>query len=385
MLRYLTAGESHGPCLTTIIEGIPAGLKLNAEAVNAQLERRQRGYGRGKRMLIERDRVRITSGVRGGFTLGSPVCLEIQNRDWDNWRDYMAPDIEANLKEKRITQPRPGHADLAGGIKYRHRDLRNVLERASARETAARVAAGSVARVFLEALGVIINSHVVRIGEVEVDYKDLNLGNIAEAAKSPVMCIDAEKSEEMVEAIAQAAQAGESLGGVFEVLIDNVPAGLGSYVHWDRRLDGLLAQAFLSIPGIKGIEFGLGFKGASMFGSEVHDEIHYSEECGFYRTTNNAGGIEGGMSNGERIIIRAAMKPIPTLVNSLTSVDILTKTPVKAAVERADVCAVPAASVVGEAAAAFTLAQVFLEKFGGDYMEEVFANVARYRGYERQV
>lgn len=385
MLRYLTAGESHGPVLTTIVEGLPSGLELTAEAINAQLERRQRGYGRGARMLLERDRVKITSGVRGGLTLGSPVCLQIENKDWENWRECMAVGRDADLSVKRITNPRPGHADLAGGIKYRHSDLRNVLERASARETAARVAAGTCARIFLEALGIIINSHVVQIGNVCVNYEELDLGDMAGAAKSPVMCIDEAAAEEMLAAISAAAKAGDTLGGVFEVFVENVPAGLGSYVHWDRRLDGLIGQAVLSIQGVKGVEFGLGFKGASMPGSGVHDEIAYSDDSGFYRRTNNAGGIEGGMSNGERIVVRGAMKPIPTMMNSLPSVDFDTKVPVRAAVERSDVCAVPAAAVVGEAVVAFSLAQAVLEKFGGDYMEEIFANVARYRGYERQV
>jgi len=385
MLRYLTAGESHGPTLTTIIEGLPAGMELTAEAINAQLERRQRGYGRGPRMFFECDRVKITAGVRGGLTLGSPVCLQIENRDWENWQECMAVGKDANLEVRRITQPRPGHADLAGGIKYRHYDLRNVLERASARETAARVAAGSAARIFLESLGVVINSHVISIGNVFAEYDKVDFGDLAKAQQSPVMCIDEEKTQEMLGAIARAKDSGDTLGGVFEVLVDNVPAGIGSYVHWDRRLDGLIAQAVMSIPGIKGVEFGTGFKGASMPGSKVHDEIGYSEDLGFYRKTNNAGGIEGGMSNGERIVVRAAMKPIPTMVNSLESVDISTKAPVKAAVERSDICAVPSAAVVAEAVIAFTLAQAFLEKFGGDYMEEVFANVARYRGYERQV
>lgn len=385
MLRYMTAGESHGPGLTAIVEGIPAGLELTADAINIQLERRQRGFGRGKRMTIESDRVRITGGVRGGVTLGSPVCLQIENKDWENWRDCMSPDKHADLEAMRVTQPRPGHADLAGGIKYRHRDLRNVLERASARETAARVAAGSVARAFLEALGIIINSHVVRIGSVAAEYNELDLGMLAQAADSPVMCIDPEKTEQMLAEISEAASQGDTLGGVFEIILENVPAGIGSYVHWDRRLDGIIAQALASIPGIKGVEFGLGFQGAALPGSQVHDAIFYSEELGFNRKTNSAGGIEGGMSNGEPIVIRAAMKPIPTLVHSLLSVDIGTKVPVRAAVERSDVCAVPAAAVVGEAAAAFALAQAFLEKFGGDYMEEILADVAKYRGYERQV
>ena len=385
MLRYMTAGESHGPGLTAIVEGIPAGLELTADAINIQLERRQQGFGRGKRMTIESDRARITGGVRGGATLGSPVCLQIENKDWENWRDCMSPDKHADLEAMRVTQPRPGHADLAGGIKYRHRDLRNVLERASARETAARVAAGSVARAFLEALGIIINSHVVRIGSVAAEYNELDLGMLAQAADSPVMCIDPEKTEQMLAEISEAASQGNTLGGVFEIILENVPAGIGSYVHWDRRLDGIIAQALVSIPGIKGVEFGLGFQGAALPGSEVHDAIFYSEDLGFNRKTNNAGGIEGGMSNGEPIVIRAAMKPIPTLVHSLLSVDIVTKVPGRAAVERSDVCAVPAAAVVGEAAAAFALAQAFLEKFGGDYMEEILADVAKYRGYERQV
>lgn len=385
MLRYLTAGESHGPSLTTIIEGLPAGLELTAEAINAQLQRRQKGYGRGPRMLFECDRVKITGGVRGGLTLGSPVCLQIENKDWENWDECMAIGKDANLEVRKITQPRPGHADLAGGIKYRHHDLRNVLERASARETAARVAAGTAARIFLEALGIVINSHVVRIGDVSAEYDKVDLGDLAKAAQSPVMCIDEEKTQEMLGAISRAKEEGDTLGGIFEVLVDNVPAGIGSYVHWDRRLDGLIAQGVLSIPGIKGLEFGAGFLAAAKPGSQIHDPIVYSEDCGFYHSTNNAGGIEGGMSNGERIVVRAVMKPIPTMVNSLPSVDILTKVPVKAAVERSDVCAVPSAAVVGEAVVAFTLAQAFLEKFGGDYMEEIFANVARYRGYERQV
>lgn len=385
MLRYMTAGESHGPGLTTIVEGVPAGLELTADVINTQLERRQRGFGRGNRMSIECDRVKITAGVRGGLTLGSPICLQIENRDWENWRECMSPDRHADLEVKRITGPRPGHADLAGGIKYRHKDLRNVLERASARETAARVAAGSVARTFLEALGIKIYSHVVGIGTVTAEYDTLDLGMLAETFRSPVMCVDPDKSEQMMAAISSAANQGNTLGGVFEIIIDNVPSGVGSYVHWDRKLDGLIAQALMSIQGIKGVEFGLGFRGSELPGSEVHDEISYSEDLGFFRKTNNAGGIEGGMSNGERIIVRAAMKPIPTLVNSLSSVDISTKSPVRAAVERSDVCAVPAAAVVGEAVTAFSLAQALLEKFGGDYMEEIFADVARYRGYERQV
>ncbi|KUK11048.1 MAG: Chorismate synthase [Clostridia bacterium 41_269] len=385
MFRFLTAGESHGPCLTAIIEGIPAGLELSEKAINFQLQRRQRGYGRGKRMELERDRVKITSGVRGGFTLGSPICLVIENKDWENWQDIMAADKSADLEAKKVTAPRPGHADLAGAIKYRHKDMRNVLERASARETAARVAVGAVARIFLEALGININSHVIRIGNVAIDINKIEPHMLSKALDSPVMCIDSEKAEEMLREIDNAKREGDSLGGIFEVIAENVPPGLGSYAHWDRRLDGRLAQALMSIPGVKGVEFGIGFKAAEKPGSEVHDAIYYNDDRGFYRLTNNAGGLEGGMSNGEPIIARAAMKPIPTLIKSLPSVDIRTKKPVKAAVERSDVCAVPAAAVVGEAVVSIVLAEAVLEKFGGDYMEEIFNEVARYRGYERQV
>ena len=385
MLRFLTAGESHGPSLTAIIEGIPAGLELSPEDINKQLERRQKGYGRGERMSIETDRVRITGGIRGGKTLGSPISLLIQNKDWENWEAVMAAGNEARLDVRRVTQPRPGHADLPGGIKYRHGDLRNVLERASARETAARVAVGSVARVFLEALGILIGSHVISIGSVSYDSSEVSFSDLASAEMSPVMCIDSEKTGEMVLEIEKAKREGDSLGGVFEVLGDNVPSGLGSYVHWDRRLDGRLTMAVMSIPGIKGVEVGGGFAAASLPGSKVHDAIYYNDDCGYYRKTNNAGGLEGGITNGETVVLRAAMKPIPTLVNSLSSVDIETKMPVRAAVERSDVCAVFSAAVTGEAMVAFVLAQAVLEKFGGDYMEEVFEDVARYRGYERQV
>ncbi|NLO90287.1 MAG: chorismate synthase [Clostridia bacterium] len=385
MFRFLTAGESHGPCLTAIIEGIPAGLELKEKDINFQLQRRQRGYGRGKRMELEQDRVKITSGVRGGVTLGSPISLVIENKDWGNWQDIMAVDKSADLEAKKVTAPRPGHADLPGAVKYRHKDLRNVLERASARETAARVAVGAVARIFLESLGININSHVIRIGKVAVDTGQVDRGKLAKAMDSPVMCIDREKTEEMLKEVDAAKREGDSLGGMFEVIADNVPPGLGSYVHWDRRLDGRLAQAIMSIPGVKGVEIGIGFEAAEKPGSQVHDAIYYNDDRGFYRLTNNAGGIEGGMSNGEPIIARAAMKPIPTLIKSLPSVDIKTKKPVKAAVERSDVCAVPAAAVIGEAVVSIVLAEAVLEKFGGDYMEEIFAEVARYRGYERQV
>ncbi|NLK01391.1 MAG: chorismate synthase [Clostridia bacterium] len=384
-MRFLTAGESHGPCLTAIIEGIPSGLELSSEAVNRQLERRQRGYGRGKRMDIERDRVKIKSGVRDGVTLGSPICLVIENRDWEKWQSIMAVEKGANLTSRKVTSPRPGHADLAGGIKYRHGDLRNVLERASARETAARVAVGAVARIFLEVLGIMIGSHVIQIGSAAADIGEADLAKLAEASKSPIMCADPNKSKEMMEEIDDAQRNGDSLGGIFEVIVENVPPGLGSYVHWDRRLDGHLAQALMSIPGIKGVEIGSGFASAGLPGSQVHDPIYYNDDLGLYRNTNNAGGLEGGMSNGEPIVTRAAMKPIPTLMKSLPSVDLNTRTPTKAAVERSDVCAVPAAAVTGEAMAAIVVAGAVLEKFGGDYMEEVFEKMARYRGYERQV
>lgn len=386
MLRYLTAGESHGPALTAIVEGIPAGLPLTEEFINKQLSRRQGGYGRGARMTIESDQARFLSGVRSGLTLGSPVTLIIENRDWENWSETMSPDPGANINERIVTRPRPGHADLAGALKYRHDDIRNVLERSSARETAARVAAGSVARRLLEELGIKIIGHVVSIGGLfaaadNLDRPDHQLL----AAESRIYCIDLEAEKAMVEKIDKAKEAGDTLGGTFEIRAYGVPAGLGSYVHWDRRIDSRLAAALMSIQAVKGVEIGLGFASTNLPGSQVQDEIFYKKPGGFYRKTNRAGGIEGGVTNGEVIILRAAMKPIPTLRRPLKSVDIVTKKKLEASVERSDVCAVPAASVIGEAVVAWELAKACLEKFGGDSMAELKSNWDHYLSYLRKV
>ncbi|MGB9919523.1 MAG: chorismate synthase [Moorellales bacterium] len=377
-LRFLTAGESHGPQLTVIVEGVPAGLPLEAEYINRWLSRRQQGYGRGGRMAIEQDRAEIVAGVRGGLTLGSPIGLVVRNRDWENWREVMAPGPEARLDERVITRPRPGHADLAGAMKYRHLDLRNVLERASARETAARVAAGAVAARLLEAVGIELRAHVVRIGPVKASAP-VDPETLGRVWSSPVFCADPEAEKAVMAAIDRAREEGDTLGGVFEILVLGLPPGLGSYAHWDRRLDGRLAQALMSIPGIRGVEIGLGFEAASRRGSEVHDPIFWEAGRGFYRGSNHAGGLEGGVTNGQPLVLRAAMKPIPTLRKPLVSVDLRDRQPVLAAYERSDVCAVPAASVVGEAMVALVLADALLEKVGGDSLEEVRANLENYR------
>ncbi|MGI6552871.1 MAG: chorismate synthase [Bacillota bacterium] len=371
MIRFFTAGESHGPQLTAIVEGMPAGITIKTEKINSFLERRQQGYGRGGRMAIEKDRVQLVSGVRGEKTLGSPITLLVKNKDWANWQEIMDPGPRALLDKKQVSKPRPGHADLSGAIKYCHRDLRNVLERASARETAARVAVGALVMQFLEILGIRVTSHVVSIGGITMSSSYQASEDDAGSVPSPVFCPDRESSRKMVEAIEKARRKGDTLGGIFEIQIMNVPPGLGSYVHWDRRLDGQLAQVLMSIPGVKGVEIGLGFTSAELPGSQVHDGIHYSEARGFYRLSNRAGGLEGGMSNGETIVLRAAMKPIPTLMKPLPSVDLETKKTEEASIERSDVCAVPAASVVGEAVVAPVLANAILEKFGGDSMEGI--------------
>lgn len=375
-LRWFTAGESHGPALVGILEGVPAGLRLDPEDVDRELSRRQRGHGRGGRMEIERDRAEFLSGVRWGKTTGAPIAIRIANRDWANWRGIMEPFGSPPSDYRPPTVPRPGHADLPGALKYRHTDLRDVIERSSARETAARVALGAVAKRFLRECGVGIASHVISIHTVRTEIDPLSLGLSpdeinARADRSPVRCLDPEVEREMVARIDAAAQAGDTVGGVFEVVATGVPPGLGSYVQWDRRLDGRLAWALMSIPGVKGVEVGAGFRAASRYGSEVHDEIFWKEGEGFHRRTNRAGGIEGGITNGEPVVIRAAMKPIPTLRKPLRSVDLLTKEPASAHRERSDVCAVPAAAVVGEAMVALVLAEALLEKFGGDTMEEV--------------
>jgi len=379
-LRFLTAGESHGEALTTVIDGIPAGLPLAEADINEDLARRQRGYGRGGRMKIERDQAHISSGVRWGMTLGSPITLTIQNRDWENWKQTMSVGAPPEgTAPKTVTRPRPGHADLAGAMKYAHHDIRNVLERSSARETTARVAVAGVAKKLLGEFGITILSHVIEIGGIRVGALELPWDEIRRRAEeSEVRCADPETERAMIEAIDRAKAAGDTLGGVFEVVALGCPVGLGSYVQWDRKLDGLLAQAFCSIHAIKGAEVGLGFETARRPGSQVHDEILLDKDGGFQRASNSAGGLEGGVTNGQPVIVRAAMKPLSTLRKPLRSVDTQTKEAVEAVVERSDVCAVPAAGVVGEAMMAIVLAAAFLDKFGGDSMDEIRRN---YQGY----
>jgi len=387
LVRYLTAGESHGAVLTAIIEGIPAGLPLTGDYINRQLARRQGGYGRGARMKIESDTVRFLSGVRGGLTLGSPITLQVENKDWEHWSEVMSPEPDGRVEERVVTRPRPGHADLAGALKYRHRDIRNVLERSSARETAARVAAGSVARRFLEELGIKIVGQVVRIGGTEANAGSLTMDELtARLAGSSLQCADPEAEQQMIAEIDRARKAGDTLGGIFEVNCYGIPAGLGSHVQWDRKLDGRLAAAVMSIQAIKGVEIGLGFAAAEQPGSLVQDEIFYGQDReGFYRRANHAGGIEGGVTNGEAVVLRAAMKPIPTLYRPLKSVHIITKEPAEASVERSDTCAVPAACVIGEAVVAWEIAAACLEKCGGDSLAELKDNWHNYLLYLRRV
>jgi chorismate synthase len=378
MIRFLTAGESHGRELSGIIEGIPAGMELPAEYIDAHLSRRQKGYGRGGRMKIESDRVEILSGVRFGKTIGSPIALRIQNNDWPTWEDIMA--IKAGKESEKImkvTLPRPGHADLAGVLKYGFDDIRPVIERSSARETAMRVALGSIARKFLEEFNIRIASHVIQIGKIKtekskVKTEELNTPEITKLSDaSEVRVLDPAISRQMIAAIKTAQKAGNSLGGIFELIVDGLPAGLGSYTHWDKKLDGILAQHICSIPAVKGVEIGDAFLNAARFGSEVHDEILYDKKKGYYRKTNRCGGLEGGVTTGQRLIVRGAMKPIPTLARPLMSVDIHTKKPAAAHKERTDTCSVPAAAVVAEAMTALALINPFLEKFGGDSLQEI--------------
>jgi len=378
--RFLTAGESHGEALTAVIDGVPAGLGLTEEHLNEDLARRQRGYGRGGRMKIERDQAHISSGVRWGVTLGSPITLTIQNRDWENWKQTMAVgEPPAGASAKSITRPRPGHADLAGAMKYGHRDIRNVLERSSARETTARVAVAGVAKRLLREFGITILSHVTEIGGVRIGPLEVLWDEVRSRAEaSEVRCADPAAERAIVEAIDRAKEAGDTLGGVFEVVALGCPVGLGSYVQWDRKLDGRLARAFCSIHAIKGVEIGMGFEAARRLGSQVHDEILFDTESGFHRRSNSAGGLEGGVTNGQPVVVRAAMKPISTLRKPLRSVDMATKETVEAVVERGDVCAVPAAGVVGEAMMALVLVEAFLDKFAGDSIEEIRRN---YQGY----
>ncbi|NRG68834.1 chorismate synthase [Streptococcus suis] len=386
-MRYLTAGESHGPRLTAIIEGVPAGLPLTAEDINADLKRRQGGYGRGSRMQIETDRIEITAGVRHGKTTGAPITLNVTNKDHQKWLDIMAvEDIEEKLKSKRrIKHPRPGHADLVGGMKYRFDDLRNSLERSSARETTMRVAVGAVAKRILAELDIEIANHVVVFGGKEIDVPDgLTVAEIRErAAKSEVSIVNQEREEEIKAYIDQIKRDGDTIGGVVETIVGGVPVGLGSYVQWDKKLDAKLAQAVVSINAFKGAEFGVGFQAGYLKGSQVMDEILWSEQDGYTRRTNNLGGFEGGMTNGEPLVIRGVMKPIPTLYKPLMSVDIDTHEPYKATVERSDPTALPAAGVVMESVVATTIATEILEKFSSDNMEELKAAVASHRDYVR--
>ncbi len=380
----MTAGESHGPELVAVVEGIPAGLPLLAADVDADLARRQRGYGRGGRMRIETDRVRFSGGVRGGETLGSPIALAIPNLDHASWTGRMGAEPFEEPPEA-LTRPRPGHADLAGGLKYDRHDLRDILERASARETAARVAVGAVCRKLLAALGIEVFAHVTAIGQVTTDLGDRALDEVRDAARaSDLSCADPMAEQAMRAAILEASHAGDTLGGTFEVVATGAPPGLGSHVQWDRRLDGRLAQALMSIQAIKGVEIGLGFEAASRRGSEVHDAIAFDAAASaFTRPTNRAGGLEGGLTNGMPIVCRAAMKPIATLRRALPSADVVTKLPFEAAFERSDVCAVPAASVVGEAMVLVTVADALIEKLGGDSLGELRRALEGYRAQLR--
>ena len=385
MLRFLTAGESHGQALVMTLDGMPAGLQLDIDALNAQLKRRQGGYGRGRRMQIESDRAEILAGVRHGVTTGAPIALLIRNRDWVNWQQTMyveseQPEGATGARKADVTRPRPGHADLAGAIKYGHDDIRNVLERASARETAARVAAGSLARQLLARFDVHLVSHVSAIGDVVVPATRTVTFAQAEAIPddSPLRCVEPDLQQRMMAFIDAAKEAGDTVGGAFEVIATGLPPGLGSYVQWDRKLDGRLAQALMCIHAIKAVGIGIGPEVAIRPGSRVHDEIvpPAGDDAGPVRPTNNAGGLEGGVTNGEDVRVSGFMKPIATLMNPLRSVDLTTLAEAPAAIERSDVCAVPAAAVVGEAMVAFVLADAFLEKFGGDSIEEIAQHYA---------
>lgn len=379
-IRFLTAGESHGQALNTIIEGMPAGLELSEDDIAAQLRRRQRGYGRGGRMQIEKDRAQILTGVRYGKTLGNPISLLIHNKDWPNWTQKMSV-TPVDEPVPKLQMPRPGHADFAGMVKYRSDDLRNILERSSARETTMRVAAGAVARQLLKTFGIHIYGHVVRIGRVSTAFSAVSLTRrtpeseivalFQKAEASQMACADETATREMMALVDEAKAKGDSLGGLYEVVATRVPVGLGSHVHWDRKLDAHIAYAMMSINAMKSVELGLGRGVSEVFGSQVHDEIFYDETQGFHRNRNHAGGIEGGMSNGEPIVVRVAMKPLPTMPTPLRSVDVGTRLPKDAHYERADACAVPAAVVVGEAMLSLVLANALVDKIGGDSIEEM--------------
>ncbi|RJP72166.1 MAG: chorismate synthase [Candidatus Abyssobacteria bacterium SURF_17] len=386
MFRHLTAGESHGRALIAILEGVPAGLPIDHQFIDSRLASRQSGYGRGARMKIEQDHAEFLSGIRDGATLGSPVAIMIPNKDWENWQKVMAPfETEAAaVRAKAVMRPRPGHADLAGALKYMHTDIRNVLERASARETAARTAVGAIAELLLHEFDITLAAHVIRIGPVAAETSRLNAKQILmRSEKSPIRCADASAAPKMMHAIDEAGTAGDTLGGTVEVLVTNPPVGLGSHAQWDRRLDGRFAAAVMAVPAIKAVEIGAGVALGHLRGSQAHDEIFHKgrnrrRSAGYYRTTNRAGGVEGGISNGEDIIVRATMKPIPTLGKPLRSVDIRTRKPATAAMERSDICAVPAASVIVRAVVAIEMANAMMEKFGGDSLREMRANFANY-------
>ncbi|MGK0532746.1 chorismate synthase [Bacillus sp. 'calajunan'] len=389
-MRYITAGESHGPQLTVILEGVPAGLTLTSKHINKELLRRQKGHGRGRRMQIETDTVEIVSGVRHGMTLGSPITLIVKNDDFKHWTKVMGaePISEKESKDMKrtITKPRPGHADLNGAIKYGHRDIRNVLERSSARETTVRVAAGAVAKQILKELGVEIAGHVLEIGGVQAKrISNLPIEEIQTITEnSPVRCLDKEVEQEMMDAIDNAKSSGDSIGGIVEVIAEGMPIGVGSYVHYDRKLDAKLAGAIMSINAFKGAEIGVGFEAARQPGSKVHDEILWDEENGYTRKTNNAGGLEGGMTTGMPIVVRGVMKPIPTLYKPLASVDIDTKEAFQASIERSDSCAVPAAGVVAESVIAWELAHALVEQFGKDRMDLIQQNITQHNKYAKE-
>lgn len=383
MLRYFTAGESHGPCLTAIVEGFPAGFAIDIAQINRDLFRRQQGYGRGGRMKIEKDEVQIRSGVRWGESLGSPITLVIENKDWRNWEKRMSPFAEDKDEKIAVTRPRPGHADLVGVLKYNHRDVRNVLERASARETAARVAVGSLAKSLIAPFGIRVMGYVAEIGGIVANHSEMSAEEVfAKAEASAVRMADPQAEERIIAYIDECQKRGDTLGGVVEVVVKGLPPGLGSHAQWDRKLDGRLGHALLSLQAAKGVEVGLGFAMAQLPGSQVHDEIYFEDEKRFVRRSNNSGGTEGGMSTGEPLVVKVAFKPLSTLMSPLHSVDLRTKEEVEATIERSDVCAIPAAAVISESVVAFVVGQAFLEKFGGDSFVEIRRN---YQGYMEQV
>jgi chorismate synthase len=385
MLRFFTAGESHGPCLTAIVEGFPAGVTVDIAQINSDLARRQQGYGRGGRMKIEKDEAQILSGVRWGESLGSPITLRVDNKDWRNWEKRMSSAPEDRDEKIAVTRPRPGHADLTGALKYHHYDVRNILERASARETTARVAVGSLTKCILSPFGVRVVGYVTEIGGIAADHSQLTLESIfSRSETSPVRMADAQAEEKIIALIDQCKKEGDTLGGVVEVVATGLPPGLGSFVQWDRKLDGRLGYALMSLQAVKGVEFGLGFTTARVPGSQVHDEISFDPTRGFVRHGNNSGGMEGGMSTGEPLRVRVAFKPLSTLMRPLRSVDIRSKEPVEATIERSDVCAIPAAAVIAESVVSFVLAQAFLEKFGGDSLTEIQRNHVGYMDQVRQ-